>query len=620
MIIYQNSAKGFRESVDSNRIVQDIETEYIAKFGRHVGQGEKRSWNNSLRFMESILRNANVADDCGVLLEYNIPSTSKRIDFVISGHDEQNHENFVIIELKQWDSAAVSDKEDLVMAFVGGRNREMPHPSYQAYSYKRFIYDMNEAVYSDNLSAYSCAYLHNYQKNKPEPLTDRRYEDITSDTPVFFSEDHKQLQEFIYKYVGKGNGLDILYRIENGKIKPSKKFIEYVTNMFEGNEVYTLLDEQKVAYENIIKYATDTTGKRTILINGGPGTGKSVVAMNALVTLLNKELNIKFVAPNSAFRTAIVESLASRTKHSKKRLNVLFSGSGQFYDATADQFDALIVDEAHRLKGKGAYMYMGESQIKDIIKASKVNVFFIDDHQRIRPDDIGTTAEIQRIAEEHGSEVVYVQLQAQFRCSGAEGFLNWVDHTLQIRETGNFNGWDKEAFEFDMVDTPGELYERIKQKAKEGYKARMLAGFAWKWSSAKEGNYAGDIEDVTIEEHSFRMPWNGRDISTTWAIDPRGLHQIGCVHTSQGLEFDYAGVIIGNDLQFNPETMELYADYDNYRDVPGKKGLKKKPEELTALIKNIYKVLLSRGMKGCYVYCRDPHLQAYMKSRLNVGE
>lgn len=620
MIIYKNSAIGFRDAVDNNEIVTQIETQFLSKFGRRVGNGEKRAWNNSLRFMETVIRKSAVPDDCGVLIEYNIPKTSKRIDFVISGQDDDNNNNFIIIELKQWDKAEATQKEDIVTAYVGGRVREIAHPSYQALSYKRYLSDMNEAVYTNDLVPYACAYLHNYNKRHPEPLMLPQYSDLLLSTPIFFSEDINKLAQFIQKYVGKGNGLDILYQIENGKIKPSKKFVEYVANMFDGNDVYTLIDEQKLAYENIITYATTAEKKRTIIINGGPGTGKSVVAMNAFVALLKKRKNLKFVAPNASFRAAIVSMLSSNEKHSKKRLNILFAGSGQFYDASDNEFDALIVDEAHRLKGKGAYMYKGESQVEDVIRASLVNVFFVDDNQRIRPDDIGTTITIKEAAVKYGSEVVEVKLEAQFRCSGAEGFLNWVDHNFQIRDTANFNSWDKSSFEFQIVNSPNDLFAKIKEKNAQGHKARMLAGFAWPWTDEQNGNPNAEVCDVDITEHNFKMPWNSRTNQYTWAIDDEKINQIGCVHTSQGLEFDYVGVIIGNDLRYDPKTMKIYANFDDYHDRTGKKGLKNRPEDLTYLIKNIYKVLLSRGMKDCYVFCRDKQLQDYLVSRLqNAG-
>lgn len=478
MIIYQNDVTGFRTAVDKNLIVKEIDAQFLDKFGRRVSNSERTSWTNSLRFMETALRVAMIPDDGGVLIEYNIPSTSKRIDFIVSGHDEKDHANFVIVELKQWEKAEATDKEDLVVAFTGGNFREVAHPSYQAFSYKKYLMDMNEAIYSSHLNPFSCAYMHNFPRRNPEPMLSPQYMDIIEDTPIFFTEDTEKLEQFLRKYVGKGRGRETLYQIENGKIKPSRKFVEYVSSMFEGNEVYTLLDEQKVAHANIIRYASMATEKTTIIVNGGPGTGKSVVAMNAFVDLLQSGKNIKFVAPNASFRTTIVDILAKNKKHSVKRLNAIFSGSGSFVDAYPNEFDVLVVDEAHRLKKQGAYMYRGISQVEDVIKASLVNVFFIDDNQRIRPDDEGTVEAIKIAAARHGAHIIEVELLAQFRCAGAEGFLNWVDHNLQIQETANFDGWDGDAFEFAIVDDPHMLADLIAEKRTAGLHARLLAGFA----------------------------------------------------------------------------------------------------------------------------------------------
>lgn len=617
MIIYSSSVEEFKVAVDENRIASNIESVYIEKLGKRPTVSEWRSWNNSMQFMERVIRNSKVADDCGVMIEYNIPSTSKRVDFIIAGKDAQSNDNFIIVELKQWEEAWTTDKEDIVRTSFGGSKVETTHPSYQAWSYRQFMYDMNEAVYSKGVKGHSLAFLHNYKEKNPEPLKAEQYQNTIKEAPLFFAHEIKKLQDFIFKYVGKGKGMQLLYDIENGKIVPSKSLIDHINALFEGNSEFVLLDEQKIAYETIMSLATKQETKKTIIVKGGPGTGKSVVSMNALGGLIRKQLNAKFVAPNASFRNVMVEMLTKQSSKSKLRTKSLFMGSGSFVDTNPDEFDAILVDEAHRLKGKGAYMYRGLNQIDDIIKSSRVNVFFIDDYQRIRPDDIGTVEEIKRVAKERKSEIYEYSLIAQFRCSGAEGFLNWIDDTLQIRDTGNFNGWDKEAFDFRVIDSPHRLLELIKEKQANGHKARMVAGFAWSWTDKANGNPNGQIEDVTIAEHDFSMPWNGHAIRETWAIHPDGIDQAGCVHTTQGLEFDYVGVIIGNDLKYDPVSGTLVVDYNEYKDTTGKKGLKNKPDELVALIKNIYKVLISRGMKGCYVYCRDEELLRYLQERLD---
>jgi DUF2075 family protein len=616
MIVYSSSVAQFKEAVDENKIAINIESAFIEKLGKRPSVSEWRSWNNSMQFMERIIRNSNVADDCGVMIEYNIPSTSKRIDFIIAGVDGEQNKNLIIVELKQWEEAWSTDKEDIVKTSLGGSVRETTHPSYQAWSYRQFIVDMNTAVYNKDVTAHSVAFLHNYREKTPEPLKSMQYEKTITEAPLFLSHETRKLQEFIYKYVGKGKGVQLLYDIENGKISPSKSLVNHINSLFEGNSEFVLLDEQKIAFETIVSLAKKQDKKKTIIIKGGPGTGKSVISMNALGGLLRNSLNVKFVAPNSSFRNVLVEMLTRQSSRSKMRTKSLFMGSGSFVETEKNQFDVLIVDEAHRLKGKGSYMYKGVNQVEDIIKSSKVSVFFIDDNQRIRPDDIGTIAEIKRAAEQLHSEIHEYTLYSQFRCAGAEGFLNWIDDVFGIQETGNFNGWDKEVFDFRVVDSPHRLYELIKDKQSKGSKVRILAGFAWTWTDSKQGNSNGQIEDVIIDEHSFRMPWNGHAIRESWAIHSDGINQVGCVHTTQGLEFDYVGIIIGNDLRYNAESGKLFADYNEYKDKTGKKGLKNSPDLLNVLVKNIYKILISRGMKGCYVYCRDQALQIYLIERL----
>jgi hypothetical protein len=294
----------------------------------------------------------------------------------------------------------------------------------------------------------------------------------------------------------------------------------------------------------------------------------------------------------------------------------LLSGSGKFYGSKANIFDTIVVDEAHRLKNGNAYMYKGENQVQDIINASKVSIFFVDEDQMIRPDDIGSISEIKRVSELFGADIVELELQAQFRCSGADGYINWINDVLKIRDTANFDGWDKKDFEFKIVESPNLLRNLIKEKANQGFYSRILAGFAWEWTQENKGNPNAQINDVKITELDFEMPWNSRKVGSTWAINENGIDQIGCVHTSQGLEFDYVGVIVGSDLKYDKETDKFFSEWNSYKDTKGKQGLREDPEKLCKMIRNIYRILMSRGMKGCYVYFRDKSTEEYFKDRL----
>ena len=473
---------------------------------------------------------------------------------------------------------------------------------------------MNEGIYDNNIEGYPCVYLHNYERKNPEPLLDPRYREGIKQAPIYFMDDYKELQAYLKKMVGAGNGMDILYEMEHGRIRPSKALVDCVDSLYAGNDEFVLLDEQVVAYNTICKELEKIGHKKTIIVKGGPGTGKSVISFKVLHKLIDRRLNAKFVAPNEAFREVMVKKLVASKVDKAKNIKPLFGGSGVFYGVPLNAYDVLVVDEAHRLKGKGAFMYKGENQIQDIIHASWLNVFFVDDTQKIVPADIGSVAEIRKAAKREGSEVVEMELKAQFRCSGAEGFVNWVTHTLQIEDTANYEGWDHEEYEFRIFDDPNDLYETIRQKNTEtNNNARMVAGFAWDWSEDKNAA----VDDVTIPEKNFRMPWNARNQRALFAVKEDSVNQVGCIHTVQGLEFDYVGVIIGNDLKYDPDTHNILVEYDEYKDASGKKGLKRQQDRLTQYVKQIYKVLLSRGRYGCYVYCRDENLKKYLESRLS---
>lgn len=614
MILFQGTAKDFVEITETNQIIPKLEAVFREKLGRKMPPAEISAYTNSLPYMGRVVRRSGIADDCGVLVEYIIPLTSNRIDFLISGEDDEGNKNFIIVELKQWQSAEATNSDGVVRTLLGGGVRETTHPSYQAYSYKTFLSDFNENIADGSIRAYACACLHNYKQKNPEPLIEKQYDNIVKETPIYFRDDQEKLEDFLLKYVNKGKGSDILYQIDSGKIKPTKKLIDHISELFKGNQQFVLLDEQKVAFEKARYIARNKDIKSVVIIKGGPGTGKSVISVNLLGQLLKDGLNAIFVAPNSSFRDVMKKRLVQ--DHSSVRVGNLFKGSGGFVDSDPNTFDVLIVDEAHRLKKKGAYMYQGDNQAEDIIRASKTSIFFIDDDQAIRVEDIGSVSEIKRLAEKYRAEVYEIELTTQFRCSGAEGYINWINNTLQIKETANFDGWDKNNYEFKIFDDPNELRRSIKEKNDAGYSARILAGYAWKWTSISEGNSNSEVEDVVIPEFNFRMPWNSRKVGTTWAIDQAGIDQVGCIHTSQGLEFDYVGVIIGDDLSFDPKTLTYITNIDAYKDIQGKRGLKDNALELNRLVRNIYKILMTRGMKGCYIYFTDKEVEKYFKDRL----
>ena len=617
MIVYSSNKKEFMDHVENDYIACAIDEFYRDKIGKS-NYKEFKSWDNSMQYLYKVLNTNEISDDCTIAIEYRIPASAKRIDFLISGLDENDKENVVIVDLKQWENVEkVKDEDGLVKTFLGNSKRKTVHPSYQAWTYAALIEDYNESAQEGKIILHPCAYLHNYIKvHEDDPILDDEYKDYLEKAPVYRKGEAMKLREFISKFVKKGDNGTALYEIENGKIRPSKSLQDALVLMLDGNEEFKMIDDQKVVYEDIKrnskKYMLNDK-KLVYIIEGGPGTGKTVLAINLLVKLLNENLVVCYATKNAAPREVYEKKLKGRYKN--KDIKNLFKGSGSFTKLNSNELDVILADESHRLIKKSRYDKKGENQIKEIINSSKVSVFFIDEKQRVSIDDIGSISEIEEHANYYGAKIKKLKLTSQFRCNGSDSYLNWIDDVLEIDETGNFDGFEFD-YDIEIKDSPKEIYEIIKEKNKINNKSRMLAGYCWEWKSKK------DLSVYDIEIEDFKMKWN-LSSSKTWAIDENSVNQVGCIHTSQGLEFDYIGLIIGKDLRY--ENDRIVTDFTKRakgdKTINGiKKMYKENPEKALKIadeiIKNTYKTLMTRGMKGCYIYCEDKNLSKYLKDRI----
>jgi len=617
VIVYSSTKAKFQEDVLTNEIDNVIDRAYRKATGGSVGKQEKTSWKNSLQYMGLVLSDGGIPSDAGVAIEYHIPQSSKRIDFILTGKDGNNRETAILIELKQWQHAFLTNKDAIVITQYQHGKKETPHPSYQAWSYKCLLEDYNQTVREERIQLYPCAYLHNYVQD--DIITNAFYSDHILKAPLFLKSDAQKLQEFIKANVKYGDKNQIMYRIDHGKIKPSKNLADSLVSMLNGNEEFVMIDDQKVVYETALMLAENSSAKKrnVLIVEGGPGTGKSVVAINLLVELTKRELVARYVTRNSAPRLVYEAMLTG--SFTKTRISNMFSGSGSYHSKGADNFDCLIVDEAHRLNAKsGMFSHQGENQIKEIINASKFSVFFIDEDQKVTLKDIGDKEEIRRWAKKLKANVTELKLESQFRCNGSDGYLAWLDNMLQIRETAN-DTLDVEDYDFRIIDSPNELHNLIREKNKEKNKARMVAGYCWKWISKKKPG----LKDIVID--GYKATWNLDTDGQAWIIKPDSVSEVGCIHTCQGLELDYVGVIIGPDLITRNGIIitqpKERASTD--RSIHGWKALiREEPKatkaRLDAIIKNTYRTLMTRGQKGCYVYFVDKETERFVRSRLEA--
>lgn len=618
MIVYRADKRRFLSDALSSDIEDRVAASLLAATGKRVGLAEQRAWRESLTSMAKVLNHEDIPDDSGVAIEYTIPQTAKRVDFILSGRNEDGEARIVIVELKQWSSVQATDKDAIVVTRLGGRQVEVSHPSYQAWSYAALLQGFNEAVHEGGIELRPCAYLHNYVPDRV--IDDERYGPYLDKAPVFLKGDAERakLRAFIRRHVRFGDDQDLLYRIENGRIRPSKRLVDSLVGMLQGKQEFVLVDDQKVAYENALAVALRASRERreVVLIEGGPGTGKSVLAINLLVELTRRGLVCKYVSKNAAPREVYKARLTGTFRQTE--ISNLFGGSGAFHASEPDAFDVLIVDEAHRLNEKsGLYGNLGDNQIREIMRSAACTIFFVDDDQVVTLRDIGTRKELERHAQQAGARTTGLALASQFRCSGSDGYLAWLDHTLGVRETAN-PMLDKDGFDFRVMDSPNALVEAIEEKNRVDNRARVVAGYCWNWISSKDPTRY----DIEMPELYFRRRWNLRRDGSLWIVADDSVAEIGCIHTSQGLEVDFIGVIIGPDLVLEEGQVKTRPD-KRARTDQSLKGLRKMmrtdPEAARAvadrIVRNTYRTLMTRGLKGCYVYCTDSPLAQHLRSR-----
>lgn len=617
MIVYQAEKHEFIRDVRRGDIDEVILECFKAKTGRSVAKGEQRSWGNSLQHMANVLDDGGIPEDLGVAVEFVLPQTMKRIDVTLAGHGDDGARRAVIVELKQWETARATTRDGIVITRVGGADRPEVHPSYQAWSYAAFMRGFNEAVYEEGrgIDLQPCAFLHNYRLDGV--INSPHYAAYLEVAPLFGKGERERLQDFIRRHVPRGGGKQVLFELENGRIRPSKALAEAVKGIVQGHQEFVLLDDQKEVYEACLEAAREASpgAPRVVIVEGGPGTGKSVVAVHLVGALLAHHNFALYVSKNAAPRKVFVDRLGA-TMGERGMVSSLFSGTDKFMDAEPNQYGTIVVDEAHRLTEKGGFMgNLGDHTVKNIVNAARCAVFFIDEDQRVTWRDVGSKDVIRKFAEERGATVEEYALASQFRCAGSDGYLAWLDDVLDIRATAN-ESLEGIPFDFQVFDEPGEMHATI--EANNGNnKARVVAGYCWPW----RGKSDPEIRDIVIG--SYERRWNLTVDGSLWIVSPTTVDEVGCIHTCQGLEVEYVGVIIGPDLVIKNGTVTTVPSaratrYD--KSLHGfKKQLKIDPqsamEKADRIIKNTYRTLMTRGMKGCYVYATDPALREYLRQR-----
>ena len=575
-----------------------------------VGSAEYESWRNSLgRAMFHVVNDPSIPDDAGIAIEYRIHGRRQRIDLVVAGRSREDRETLVVIELKQWSSVESSPLVDHVRTFVGGRVRDVIHPSFQAWSYAQQLTDFYEVVRNDAIAVEPCAYAHNCADR---PILIEVGGDILKRAPLFQSGEHLKLRTFIASRVASGPGVPLIKRVDRSAISPGKQLTDALSSMLDGNPEFVLVDEQKTSLENILYLERETPvgQKAVVIVRGGPGTGKSLIAVNALVRLSAMGKNARYVTKNAAPRKVYEAKL--RGQRRIKDIREMFVSSDAFRDVTEEAYDVLLVDEAHRLTLQGGlYGNLGENQIEEVIRSSRVSVFFIDESQAVTWKDYGTVEEIERVAGLRGVRPYLLDLASQFRCAGANEYVDWVRAAVGLGPAPRLPYVPRE-YDVRVVDDPVHLRELIRERNRPNNRSRIVAGYCWEWISRRESQ----LDDIVIDGTGFRMKWNLVSYGSEWLIAPNSVDEAGCIHTVQGLECDYVGVIIGPDLCIREGVLATnpFARARSDKSLAGLRKAMSVDEDAALaradrLIRNTYMTLLTRGMRGCYIYCVDSEVR-----------
>ena len=625
MLLYKGTSKDFISESCRGLIASRMETRFFDIFRFRPSEGEVQSWANSLKRLAEVFKGLGLTDH-GVLLEYQLPLTSRRLDCLISGKDGQSQDNAVIIELKQWSTCQASEADGEVLVRFRDGLKEVLHPSVQVGQYALYLGDVNPVFYADhpvNLSA--CSYLHNYDVLDGDPVGDSKFDAVMEQYPMFSRNKEGGFEQFLTEHLSGGQGMSIAERIASAPVKTNKKLMDHVANVIHGKPEYVLLDEQKVIYDKIfavVKRAYEQKRRQVVIIKGGPGTGKSVIALNLMADLLAKGYETHYATGSKAFTETLRKVIGPHSQAQFKYFN-------SYTQASVGSVPVIICDEAHRIRQTSNTQWTrinqrsNRPQIEELLRAGKVCVFFIDDKQAVRPNEIGSSKYIKECAEHFHFDLWEYELQAQFRCLGSASFMDWVDNTLALRKTPN-TIWQarQEEFDFRILDTPHDVEDLLKERIQQGFTARMTAGFCWPW--AKKLDPDGSLhKDVQL--NGYARAWNAPPAmrglpksipsASLWAYDPNGFEQVGCIYTAQGFEFDYAGVIFGRDLVYDMARQTWVGDKTHSCDGQVKKA---QQEEFLKLVKNTYRVLLSRGMRGCYVYFEDEDTKNFVRSRIEL--
>ncbi|MFD6311995.1 DNA/RNA helicase domain-containing protein [Streptomyces nigra] len=615
-MLFRASAKTVAVMALDGSLFLHLIDQFVHMHGYRPGTSEVRSWERSLPVLTAALNDAGLGD-VEMMMEYALPLNSKRADVVLAGvHPSTGEPSYVVVELKQW-SEALPVEDDPTLCHVERYAHSVLNPIEQVRRYCDYLVNFNGAVAEHGHRVSGVAFLHNATEFGVAGLRE-----IERDgRGLLFTGQRRGefLDHLRSKLSDRHPGARAADELLSGATVPSKQLMSVAAEEVRERQQFVLLDEQQVAYRmvlNAVERAKRADRKEIVVVTGGPGTGKSVIALQLLGELYRRGMPALHATGSQSFTKTMRKIAGSR----KREVQDLFKYFNSFMTTEKNSLDVLICDEAHRIRETSANRYTraehrtGKAQIDELIDVAHVPVFLLDEHQVVRPGEMGTVADIKAAAAKRDIPCHVVPLESQFRCGGSDAYLRWVVRLLGLEPGGPVVWEPDDRMQLLVADSPQEMEAFLEARRTRGYGARLSAGYCWRWSpEPKPGNPLP--LDVVIGD--WARPWNlrgdrsvsGAPPAALWATDPAGFGQVGCVYTAQGFEYDWSGVIIGPDLVWRRDRW--VTDRTASKDPIFKKST---PDaDVDRLIRNTYKVLLTRGMVGTIVYSTDPETREKLR-------
>lgn len=646
--LYDAAVPNFIKLAKGGSIATLLQDRFVNVFEYNPSPQEVVSWANSLAALAEALDTPTLVDVHLVLqvfLEYKMPLTSARADVILLGRDAEDRPKAVVVELKQWQAVQESAIRDHVA--IGNINHL--HPSAQVRGYCEYLRYYHRAFTADNFGIAGCAYLHN--------LSDRRsikvlrdpsiYGTLPKEYPVFVASEAGPLRRYFEAEVGHGASEAAIAALRSAAIAPSTKLLDVVDKAITSNFEWRLLDSQLSVFDTVVSRVEQAqlTGQGFVLVvRGGPGTGKSVLAIQLLAYAARQHWKVAHATGSKAFIDVLKASTQSFADDFLKQVyNVRYKNQipvehlfSTFADIAAigakkgEQLDLVVADEAHRLwdyrrrKFQGMNLLLSNTpMIEEMVAAARVTVFFLDDNQSVRADEIGSVSYLVGELERLGVAHDVLDLNVQFRCSGSSSYIEWIDCALGYPARQSLAWRDYDGYEFAIVDSMADMQARLDKLHAQGNKARFVAGFCWPWSNPLgNGALVPDVSDPRFG--GWRAPWIERTEQhatptnsryTKWATDDAYYAQVGSIYSAQGFEFDYIGLIFGDDLVWRDGRW--VADIGKNKDSVFKRDLKSTGGDAAEHLRNIYRVLLTRGMKGTFVFFLDQETRRHFEELMS---